>query len=183
MDTKHQAVLRLSCKQLAASVRAQISHASTAHHISRRAALTLQRSFPQLCSLSLLNPVSTHHLQLLSRLTRLTFAPSGRSAGSQITVDLAPLEDLPRLHTLHLEQVQMQQLSPTPSCVMAAITQLQALRLVDCTCSGAHLQKAQDLAALPGVTKLQVVDKSPAGLARLNGLQNLHQVWRLTPSI
>ena len=168
-----KAALRLVSRQLAAAVRGQLTHASTARHISRRAAVSLQHSFPRLTSLALINPVSTHHLQLLSRLTCITFAPSKRSLGSLITVDLAPLEDLPRLHTLHLEQVQMQQLSTSPSCVMAALTQLQALRLVGCASSD---KGAQDLAALPGVTKLQVVDKSPAGLARLNGLQNLHKV-------
>ena len=180
LDAQQQARLRLTCRLLAGAVSSQLSHASTALHISRAAALSLQQAFPRLVSLALIDPLSTHRLPLLTRLISVSLALSKRSLSSSMTVDLAPLEDLPSLHTLHLENVQMQRLAPGPACIMAALTQLKALRLVDCTVAGPGSAKPQDLAALPGVTKLQVVDQSPAGLVRLTGLHNMQQVCGLT---
>ena len=173
LDTKDTATLRLVCTQLAATIKSYIAHASTSQYLTRTAALALQLSFPKLTSLTVRDTVSTFHLHLLTTLTRLEFAPAPDCLGS--IVDLAPLEHLPKLHTLRLDQVLLQRLSPVPTCVATALTQLQKLQLVNCSKYDRAPNQAQDLAALSSVTH-QVVDHVSKKLSCLGGLQNLSRL-------
>ena len=174
LDPKQQSALRLVNRHLAASVPAEITSASTSCYLSGSAAHFLSNC-PHLVSLKLSTPVSTFHLHQLTRLTRVIITP--RPQGTlEFGVDLAPLEALPRLHTLHLEHASIQHPAPGPFCVWGSLTQLQQLQLVDCMSSGRFTERPADFAALRGMTHLQVLDRSGEGLHMLNGLSGLHKV-------
>ena len=135
LEPGQQAVLRRVCKHLADILEAVMTRVTIHQDLPRKAAVSLRQRFPKLSSLGFIQPSSTQYLQLLQGLTRVCFASSQPgSRGALIRVDLAPLRHLRNLHTLHLEQVQIQRLSRSPACAMAGLTQLQALHLVDCSC-------------------------------------------------
>ena len=159
LSPKQQGALRLVCKALASSVGAQATRASSKQHLSRKAAARLQQSFPRLTSISLTDCMSAFHLPQLSGLQSVSLVPRHDSPGEEVwapirqdkvySLDLSPLEGLLKLHTL---------------------------RLVNCASSDSNGGGPLDFAALPGVSRLQVVDKRADGLIRLKGLHNLHKV-------
>ena len=161
LSLQQQATLRLVCKPLSAAVRLNAIEASTAQCLTRQAAVVLDSRFPQLRSLTCKDPVSTHHLSSLTRLTKICFATHRRNGQRHpLQLDLGPLEALPGLHTLQLESVSMQTLTSAPHCALAALTQLQELVLIDCTAhtqSGRRDSSPQDLSALPQISSLQVL--------------------------
>ena len=127
LSLQQQATLRLVCKPLSAAVRLNAIEASTAQCLTRQAAVVLDSRFPQLRSLTCKDPVSTHHLSSLTRLTKLYALPHTGATASIITLQLdhEPLEALPGLHTLQLDSVSIQTLTSAPDCALAALTQLQ----------------------------------------------------------
>lgn len=191
LDTRQQTALRGVCQHLAAAVAPLVTHASVLQNLSRPAAQRLHQRLPSLSSLSYKNPGSTQFLHLIPNLTKVCLAPSQRihhaGAPPGLRVDLAPLQRLPRLHTLQLEQIEIPQLIRSRGCALATLTQLQALHLTDCSCPFDLTRagrpdtpfKPQDMAALPGVTSIRIVDRSHCGLSRMNGLQNLQRVLTL----
>ena len=134
-----------------------------------------------------MDPDTTYNLSHLTRLTKVSFASHldpHRSDYKVHFVDLSSLQDLPLLPTLQLDDVPLQILSPSKPYALAALTQLRALRLTGCITRDKHghiadeLSKpadvpAQNFAALPQLTQLQVIDSH---LWVNVGLTNLQQV-------
>ena len=177
LDTAHQAKLRLVCKQLADAVRLQTTEASTSQQVSSQLAQGLDSRFPELHSLTCKYPVSTHYLFSLTRLTRLTRLCLGdcdRHSSHTFRCDLAPLESLPLLHSLHLQRVVLQPQAAEPACMLAALMQLRSLCLESCQADHSH--GPHDISALPQLRQLQVLVRNEAWLAQLGVLTNLQKV-------
>ena len=185
LTTDQKAALRLVCKPLATSVLAQTSHASSKQLLTCKAADCLQQKCPQLTSISLTDCITGTPLHRLSSLQHVIFVPSTPYTGpssatgvhgpmSKTTLDLGPLAQLPKLQSLHLEQVQLTQ---SPGHSLADLTQLQALHLVNCTGPSAGLlPQPLSFRTLPGLTRLRISYNASGGMARLHGLQDLQQV-------
>ena len=160
LSLQQQATLRLVCKQLAATVRLTATEASTAQRLTCQAAVVLDSHFPQLRSLTCKDPVSTHHLSSLIRVTKICFATHSRIGQRYpLQLDLGPLEALPGLHILQLESVSIQSLTSS-DCTLAALTQLRELILIDCVAhkqSGRRNSSPQDFSALSNISSLQVL--------------------------
>ena len=174
LDTAQQAKLRLVCKQLADAVRLQTTEASTLQRVSSQLAQGLNSRFPELHSLTCKYPVSTHYLCSLTRLTHLCLGDSDCHSSHVFRCDLAPLESLPLLHSLHLQRVVLQPLAAEPACMLAALTQLRTLCLESCQTDqspGPH-----DISALPRLRQLQVLMRNEAWLAQLGTRTNLQKV-------
>lgn len=173
LSRKQQATLRLVCKQLADIIRLHTTQASTTQRMTRQAAQALDSRFPQLASLTCTRPVSMHYICQLTRLTSIRLGD--KEADNMYQLDLAPLEELPELHSLHLESVELHTLKPTSFCGLAALTQLKHLCLDQCEAaeesdrpSGFH-----NFSALPQTTYLQVLDSIDGDV---RGVANLHKV-------
>ena len=172
------------------------THLSTRGHLSKSRANILDSEFPKLSSLTYLDPSTTYHLSQLTRLTKVAFGCHINIYGSDyklLFVDLGSLQDLPLLHTLQLESVPLERLSPATPCALAALTQLRTLQLTGCvtrTRDGgfAHnlrdlssqadnpdrwTRVPRDLAAIQQLTQLQVLDSL---LWIKEGLTNLQKV-------
>ena len=182
-----QGPLRLVCKQLRDLVNNQTCHIYTRDMMTRKRAQALSTCFPKLTSLEYMDPDTTYFLPILSRLTRLSLNSEVYTYyhdHKHLMVDLGPLQDLPQLRTLQLGCVALQRLSAAHPSALAGLKQLQTLELSDCVtrtvCGNVPKdeddlkgQRPQNIAVLPGLTKLQVVDSL---LWVQPGLKNLHRV-------
>ena len=160
----------VSC-YLADQLKDEITAIAVQPYLPQAAAHRIAERLPSLKSIKL-SCWRWNSIQPLTILQQLTMVCIGFRP-----MDMEPLKHLPKLHTLQLEHVKIQQLSRSHSCAMAGLTQVQALHLLNCSCDdtaakGSKGGKPQDLAALPGVRQLRVIKC----LRAIHGLQNLHQV-------